>query len=79
MGVYNLYNTYGECEGNHDTALTIEDGETLGALLSRVESRAQVYQLTKISESGTLAFVHNEVVESTPTLCSNVRPTSLAF
>lgn len=45
MGVYNLYNTYGQCEGIHGTALAIEDAETLGALLSKVESRAQVSQL----------------------------------
>jgi hypothetical protein len=45
LRIYNLYNTYGQCEGLHSTALVIEDAETLGALLSRVESPAQVSQL----------------------------------
>ena len=35
----------GQCESIHGTALVIEDAETMGALLSRVESRAQVSQL----------------------------------
>ena len=34
-----------QCEGTHRTALVIEDAETLGTLLSKVENRAQVSQL----------------------------------
>lgn len=46
MGIYNLYNNiYGQCEAIQCTAMVIEDAETLGALLSRVESRAQVSQM----------------------------------
>lgn len=45
LGIHNLYNTYGQCEGFHGTALVIEDAETLRALLSRVESRTQVSRL----------------------------------
>jgi len=33
------------CEGSHGTALVIEDAETLGALFSRLQSKAQISQL----------------------------------
>ena len=40
-----MYNIHDQCEGIHGAALVIEDAETLGALLSRVESRSLVSQL----------------------------------